>query len=129
MKDNQHEQLFSELTPAEAAVVEGGLRLTIERIKCIENGADILGPDDTFMTLDGKRFWGAYSMVEGQTRNVNKSYTNSVKAVNVKLFDGDPIGGDDELGGFLAFNTNGALRSKRVSGGGSEYEVFYRASA
>jgi hypothetical protein len=50
MKDNQHEQLFSELTPAEAAVVAGGLRLTIDRIQAIRADADFIGPDDTYST-------------------------------------------------------------------------------
>jgi hypothetical protein len=74
MKDNQHEQLFSELTPAEAAVVEGGLRLTIDRIQAIRAGADPIGADDTYITVNGTKIWGDYSMTTGQTRSVNRGY-------------------------------------------------------
>jgi hypothetical protein len=128
MKDNQHEQLFSELTPAEAAVVEGGLRLTIDRIQAIKANADFIGPDDTYITVNGTRLWGEHSMSTGQIRNVNRSFTGPGSSLNVQLFDADP-GNDDRLGGFNAVNTNGALRRARVSGSGSIYDVFYRASA
>jgi hypothetical protein len=130
MKDNQHEQLFSELTPAEAAVVEGGLRLTIDRIQAIRAGADPIGADDTYITVNGTKIWGDYSMTTGQTRSVNRSYTTSGSSAQVQLFDDDPWPNrDDSMGGFPAGNTNGALRRARVSGSGSIYDVYYRGYA
>lgn len=127
MKDNQHEQLFSELTPAEAAVVEGGLQLTINRIQAIKANADLIGPDDTYFTVNGVKGWGDYRMTTGQTRFVNRTYASSGSSARVQLFDADP-GNDDRLGGFTARNTNGVLRRARVSGSGSTYDVYYRAS-
>jgi hypothetical protein len=128
MKDNQNEQLFSELTPAEAAVVEGGLRLTIDRIQAIKANADFIGPDDTYITVNGTRLWGEHSMSTGQTRDVNRSFTGPGSSLNVQLFDADP-GNDDRLGGFNAVNTAGVQRRVRVSGSGSIYDVYYRATA
>jgi len=128
MKDNQNEQLFSELTPAEAAVVEGGLRLTIERIQAIRADADTIGPDDTYITVNGRKIWGDFSMTTGQSRAVNRTLTPSGPSARVELFDADP-GNDDRLGGFNAVNTRGVLTRERVSGSGSIYDVYYRATA
>lgn len=129
MKDNQHEQLFSELTPAEAAVVEGGLRLTIQRIQAIKAGADSLSNDDTYITVNGTKIWGDYGMNSGQTRLVNRSRTTPGSSARVQLFDADWPDSDDSMGGFTAGNTNGALTRARVSGSGSTYDVYYRAFA
>jgi hypothetical protein len=127
MKDNQHEQLFSELTPAEAAVVEGGVRVVIDRIQALRAGADPVGADDTYITVNGVKIWGDYSMTTGQTRFVGKSYTAPGSSAQVRLFDDDPWPNDDDLiGGFTAVNTNGVLKPIRVSGGGSTYDVYYR---
>ncbi|MEG4580736.1 hypothetical protein QUA71_14155 [Microcoleus sp. MON1_C5] len=129
MKDNQHEQLFSKLTPAEAAVVEGGLRLTIDRIQAIKAGADSLSNDDTYITVNGTKIWGDYGMNSGQTRLVNRSRTTPGSSARVQLFDADWPDSDDSMGGFTAGNTNGALTRARVSGSGSTYDVYYRAFA
>ena len=127
MKDNQHEQLFSELTPAEAAVVEGGLRLTIERIQAIRADADTIGPDDTYITVNGRKIWGDFSMTTGQSRAVNRTLTPSGPSARVALFDADWPDSDDRLGAFDARNTNGVLTRAQVNGSGSIYDVYYRA--
>jgi preprotein translocase subunit YajC len=130
MQDNQHEQLFTELTPVEAAVIEGGIRLTINRIQAIKAGADTIGADDTYITANGSKIWGDYSMTTGQTRSVNRSLTTSGSSTRVELFDDDPWPNrDDSLGGFTAVNTNGRLRRERVNGSGSTYDVYYSALA
>ena len=130
MKDNQHEQLFTELTAAEAAVVEGGLRLTINRIQAIKAGADVVGADDTYITVNGRKIWGDYSMTTGQTRSVNRSLTTQGSSSRVELFDDDPWPNrDDSLGGFTAVNTNNRLIRQRTRGSGSIYDVYYRATA
>lgn len=128
MKDNQNEQLFSELTPAEAAFVEGGIRLKIERIQAIRAGADSGNPDDTYITVNGRKIWGNFSMRTGQSRAVNITSTRSGPSARVQLFD-DDRNADDGLGGFTASNTGNVLTRARVSGGGSTYDVFYRATA
>lgn len=118
------------ITPAEAAVVEGGVRVVvvIDRIQAIRAGADPVGADDTYITVNGLRLWGEFSMSTGQTRGVNRSYTGPGSSARVQLFDADP-GNHDGLGGFTAVNTRGVLTRARVSGSGSTYDVFYRASA
>lgn len=126
MKDNQNEQLFSELTPAEAAVIEGGIGLYIDRIQAIKTGADPGNPDDTYITVNGTKIWGNYSMTTGQSRDVNKTITRNGSSARVELFD-DDRNADDGLGGFTARNTNGVLTRARVSGGGSIYDVYYTA--
>jgi len=128
MKDNQNEQLFSELTPAEAAVVEGGMGLIIDRIHAIKAGADNGNPDDTYITVDGKKIWGYYSMTTGQSRDVNKTTAPLGSSARVELFD-DDRNAHDGLGGFSARNTNGVQKRARVSGGGSIYDIYYRAFA
>ncbi|WP_414585562.1 hypothetical protein [Scytonema sp. PCC 10023] len=130
MKDNQHEQLFTELTAAEAAVVEGGVTVRIDRIQAIKAGADVIGADDTYITVNGGKIWGDYSMTTGQTRLVNRSVTTRGSSTRVELFDDDPWPNrDDSLGGFTAVNTNGQLSRARVSGSGSIYDVYYRGFA
>jgi hypothetical protein len=129
MKDNQHEQLFSELTPAEAAVVEGGFRLTIDRIQAIKAGADPVGADDTYITVNGRKIWGNESMTTGQARDVNRGYMGPGSSAQVQLFDADWPSRDEQVGGFTAVNTSGALRRVRVSGSGSTYDVYYRGYA
>ena len=128
MKDNQHEQLFSELTPAEAAVVEGGFRVVIDRIQAIRAGADPVGADDTYITVNGRKIWGHYNMTRGRTRSVNSHYQSpfATEAVRVQLVDYDWAGGHDNLGGFFAVRTNGVVK-KQVQGSGSIYEVYYSA--
>lgn len=130
MKDNQHEELFTELTPAEAAVVEGGVRVVIDRIQAIKAGADPVGADDTYITVNGDKIWGNYSMTTGQTAFVGKSYTAPGSSAQVRLFDADPWPNrDDQMGGFTAVNTRGVLTPVRVSGSGSTYDVYYRGFA
>jgi hypothetical protein len=129
MKDNQHEELFTELTPAEAAVIGGGLNLTIHRIHAIKAGADRTSNDDTYIKVNGQRIGGEYSMSSGGSRllELNRSIPGS--SARVELFDADWPDGDDSLGGFTARNTNGVLDRVRVSGSGSIYDVYYRAFA
>jgi hypothetical protein len=128
MKDNQNEQLFSELTPAEAAVVEGGLRVVIDHIEAIEAAADFLGPDDTYIQINGKKVWGDHTMSKGELRQVNRSATGPGSSLRVELFDAD-WDFDDKLGAFNAVNTKGVQKRVRVSGSGSIYDVFYRGYA
>jgi hypothetical protein len=127
MKDNQNEQLFTELTPAEAAVIEGGLRLVIDRIQAINAGADSLSADDTYITVNGTKIWGEFSMNTGQTRSVNRTRTVPGSWARVALFDADWPDSDDRLGAFDARNTNGVLTRAQVNGSGSIYDVYYRA--
>lgn len=105
--------------------------LTIHSIKCLNNGADHFGPDDTYIRMYGKRIWGDYNMRGGQTRSVNYSTTVQTFGEWVELFDKDGSWSrDDSMGGFHvgqwdAFNPDTGLAMKQVHGSGSTYEVYY----
>ena len=126
-KITANEQLFTELTPDQATVVEGGARLYIEKIKALKVGADPTGADDTFIRVNGRKIWGDHGMKKNRTRGVNYSedYTNNPE---VALWDEDGWwSGDEFLGSFIASPGDNFLgdQGREVSGSGSKYEVFY----
>ncbi|MBE9106911.1 hypothetical protein IQ229_18860 [Nostoc cf. edaphicum LEGE 07299] len=123
-----NEQLFAQLTPEEGAVIEGGGFLLIEQLQAINADADTFGDDDTYITVNGSKIWGPNGFSTGQTFVVNRGLGVDLPA-RIELFDEDGFlnGSDDSLGGFTVFGaTNGTARA-RVSGGGSTYDVYYRA--
>jgi hypothetical protein len=134
MKDNQHEQLFTELTPQEAAVIEGGKRIFLQRIKCIRSRADdglINGPntDDVKITLGGDSVWGPRSMDDGHEidlHEIGKTFNGSIR---VRLSDHDPADPDDFLGQFTANNITNGWKTVPLEGSGSKYELTYKVTA
>ena len=137
---NYNASLFSELTSEQAAIVEGGLTVTIHSIQCLKAGADGFfgGKDDTFIKsadsgfieAPGATATGVMSMASGNSRTVNRTWRNFKTSLRIDLFDSD--GGnfgnnDDHMGGFTANSTGGQIFSKRVSGSGSRYRIFYSA--
>ncbi len=75
MKDNQHEQLFTELTPAEGAVVEGG-----------GNFREYLSFDDKFTTDPFQVSPGATIILDSNTDNLsdisNPTFSANIRNVN-----------------------------------------------
>ncbi|NEO03110.1 MAG: hypothetical protein F6K50_49680 [Moorea sp. SIO3I7] len=128
-KITANEELFTELTPEQGAVVEGGLFILIDQIQAIKAGADFIGKDDTYITINGNKIWGDKSFSTGQTRTVNQGTSTPGSFARVQLFDKDRFSRDDRMGGFTAFNTFGSQRRARVSGSGSTYDIYYRAFA
>lgn len=129
-KITANEELFTELTPEQGAVVEGGLFIFIDQIQSIKAGADLIGKDDTYMTINGNKIWGDKSFSTGQTRNVNIGTSTLGSFARVELFDKDGfLNRDDRMGGFTAYNTFGSLQRARVRGSGSIYDIYYRAFA
>jgi hypothetical protein len=125
MKDNLQEQLFTELTSEEAAVIEGGKRITLHRIKCLEANADgWLNSDDVFIKLDNDRVWGPRSMDDGHEIDLQGIGKNFGRSIKVTLRDQDPGNPDDPLGSFDAKRV-GRNQNAIVSGSGSRYQVFY----
>jgi hypothetical protein len=108
-------------------------RLIIHSIKCLKNGADIVGPDDTFITVNGIRRWGDYNMSTGQTRSVNYDVNVNYAFQSpgeyplwIQLFDDDTgWSRPDPVGGFAPVETNGTAVTQQVQGCGSIYEVYY----
>lgn len=123
----QKQQLFTELTPEQAATVEGGLFLLIDKIQCIKADADLIGKDETYLTVNGSKIWGPKKMGSGQTRTVNKGLDVGKSGV-VRGFDDDFwLNNDDYLGGFTVSSATNGQKVARISGSGSKYDVYYRA--
>ena len=107
--------------------------LTIHSIKCLNNGADSFGPDDTYIEVNGRRIWGDYNMKRGQTRSVDISIKRDFPANPkqtqdlypwIELYDLDNSWSrNDSMGGFNA--VLGRERMQQVHGSGSTYEVYY----
>ncbi|MEH2166125.1 MAG: hypothetical protein V7K41_05510 [Nostoc sp.] len=123
------EQLFSQLTPDEGAVIEGGGGfLIIDQLQAINAGADTFNDDDTYITVNGSRLWGASGFSTGTTSGVNRGLGVDFPT-NIALFDEDDgfFGGDDDyLGGFTVNGPTNGQAITRVSGSGSTYDVYYR---
>ncbi|MBI4781734.1 MAG: hypothetical protein HY785_10430 [Oscillatoriophycideae cyanobacterium NC_groundwater_1537_Pr4_S-0.65um_50_18] len=136
---NSNGQLFTDLTSEQAAIVEGGLTVTIHSIQCLKAGADgffggkdeafIKSSDSGFIENPGVTATSVMSMDSGDSRTVNRTWRNFKNSLRIDLFDLDGNFGnsDDHMGGFTAKSTGGQVFSKRVSGSGSRYRIFYSA--
>ncbi len=124
-----NEQLFTELTLEQGAIIEGGLFVLVDKLQAINADADFIGKDDTYITINGSKIWGPHSFATGNTRTVNRGLGTDGSFARIQLFDQDGFlaGSDDPMGGFTAYNTYGVQRRARVSGSGSTYDVYYRA--
>jgi hypothetical protein len=109
------ESLFTELTADQAEMLEGGKRIDILLVRCIQasNGSDRLS-----FTVNGNNVGQTIGIQTGGVANVGAS-ANFNSAASVRLFDRG-----SSLGGFST-SSNGQ-QTRRVSGGGSTYEVTYR---
>ncbi|WP_100904466.1 hypothetical protein [Nostoc flagelliforme] len=127
------EQLFTELTPEQAAVIEGGvaLFLIVDGLQAIKAGADGFpsGNDDTYLTVNGRQLGGEIGFTTGQYSTIGLGATFGIgNSARVELFDADSgfNGKDDNLGGFTVTGTTNGQVKTRVSGSGSIYDVYYR---
>ncbi len=127
-----NEQLFTELTPEEGAIVEGGAWLYLRKAVAIKANADFgfWNGDDVYATINGDRT-GTYDDVDtGETANFKKwKYFSGTASINLFDKDGGIFGGgsDDHLGGFTVSSTpTNGYRTRYVSGGGSRYAVTYK---
>jgi hypothetical protein len=129
------EQLFAELTPKQAALIQGGARTTtvyqfeLQTIHAVQAGADTLSGDDTFVNVDGRKVFGPSGFSTGSYGDVG--YRRELQegySLTIDLFDEDDFlnGDNDYLGGLTVavYPTNGTV-SQRVSGGGSTYDIYY----
>jgi hypothetical protein len=126
------EQLFTEITPEQAAIVEGGLqRISLGILRSIRSGADSDGSDEVYATFNGQVPLGTrtQSMRTGSVANFTAGSNVSGSSVTVSLFDQDGIrpnpANDDFLGSFRVSRPGSGER--RVSGSGSEYTVTFSA--
>jgi hypothetical protein len=122
------ELLFSELTPEEGAVIEGGAILLLHKATALKASSDILpgvNGDDVVIKIDGNKIFGTKKNVKtGDTFSIDKFYQFNGTA-SIDFFDADPPGNpDDYLGGFTVNNPT-AYTSKIIEGSDSRYRVFY----
>lgn len=123
------EQLFTELTPEEGAVIEGGASLYLYKATAVKANADFGwgNGDDVYARINGDKTNTTNDVDTGETANFFKWKQFSGTA-NINLFDSDGglAGDDDYLGGFSVGTTpTNGLVTKRISGGGSIYDVTY----
>jgi hypothetical protein len=96
MKNQQLEQLLTELTPQQAANLEGGGRFTLFSVVAVNPDPD----NDSRVQLAGITLFSRENMIEVQTEAVNRSRVFSIPSL-VELYDIDPrpeLAGDDLLG-------------------------------
>jgi hypothetical protein len=103
----------------------GTSKLKIHSIRCTLANADPIGPDDTYIEINGCRIWGDYNMRDWWWRSVDYSVEIPEYSAMpwVELFDADHgWSSDDSLGGFTPqANTGGRETMQRVG----NYEVYY----
>lgn len=92
MKDNQHEQLFTDLTPEQAAVVEGGL-YKLETITCYRPSDGFGDNDEPYINADGRTVWSSGGMGAGSTATINQIISGPI----VELWEDDPWPNDDDF--------------------------------
>jgi hypothetical protein len=117
------ESLFTDLTADQAQVLEGGKRIDILTVRCIQAGG---GSDNLFFTINGQNvmFGRTIGMQAGSVANVGVS-ANFDGTATISLFDKN--NSSSSLGSLGSTNNNGT-RTRQVSGGGSKYEVTYRVT-
>ena len=127
-----NEQLFTELTSEEGAVVEGGSSIYVERIVALKAGADITGADDTYVSINGRKVLDEYGMATNRERAVHKTFYNN-GSISVKLWDEDGRWSKDDLVGHMQMTQkgnydylhNGFTLSPR---NGSQYKIYFKAT-
>ena len=124
------EQLFTELTSEEAAVIEGGLTLHLQSIKAIRVGADSGSrfswqrkKDEAYLRVNQRTVWGVKKMKRGQESSIQKLVNIGESAV-IQLFDQDRYNRDDPMG-LLYINQRGNFR-RYMQGSGSLYALTFR---
>jgi hypothetical protein len=111
------ESLFTELTADQAEMLEGGKRIDILLVRCIQasNGSDRLS-----FNINGNNVGSTIGIQTGGVANVGAS-ANFDGSARVRLLDG----GSRMTSFSASSNTNGS-QTVRVSGGGSIYDVTFK---
>ncbi len=128
-KMTANEQLFTELTSEEGAVVEGGATLLIHSVFANRAAADgfLGGGDDVYIKVNGKRLDFKKTLKTGDTGTVNLA-VDFTRSTSVQLMDEDGIfNPDDRIGRFTLtdFGRNEVLRRLTAGGSGSSYTMTY----
>lgn len=120
-----NDQLFTEVTPEQSSVVEGGLRVQLLSIRCLEAGG---GSDQVFAQFNGVNgsVGGASTfMRKGFFANFSQAGGGSASSVLVRLRD--KSNGNASLGSFTVSSKVRNSQTRVISGNGSRYEVTFNA--
>ncbi|MFN6526056.1 hypothetical protein [Nostoc sp. ChiSLP03a] len=124
------EQLFTNLTPEEASVIEGGYNLYVSSIICLKDGADTFSQDDVYANVTVDEITSRLDvggMSAGDGKNLGWEF-NFFENAEISFFDSDWPDSDDALGGFSVSGPTNGIQRTTISGGGSRYRVSYSVS-
>lgn len=128
MKDNQQNQLFTELTPEQASIVEGGAWLQIGALYSEYTGADPDSGDDAYIEVNGKKLWGTKEFNGKMSYSVDKGiFFKDYAFINVI----DKDDSSNQLVGYGHMSEHNNLGSwvKLNSANGSQYWIYYQMTA
>jgi hypothetical protein len=121
LTNNQNEQLFTDLTAKEAAVIEGGAVFLshIQALKLTQDEKD--GRDEPYILNNRRRIWGPEGMKVGDIRKVGKF----VRFGAIQLWEKDSRF-DDFIGQLNIDRPRPPLRGSAIlTGSGAKYRLFY----
>lgn len=130
---NCDRQLFIDLTPEEATVVEGGKAVYLSHIQALRLTKDERdGRDEPYLLVNGRNIWEAKEgMKVGDTRKIGK-YAFDPRMLggipNIQLWENDGLGRrSDDFIGQLRVNrpTPRGRRVATLTGSGAKYRLFY----
>ncbi|WP_373538743.1 hypothetical protein [Chamaesiphon sp.] len=116
------ESLFTELTTDQAQMLEGGKRITILSVRCIQasNGSDKL-----FFRINGQEVMRRkIGMQTGGVANVGVA-ENFDGTATVRFYDNSVA---HLVGGFDVSSNSNGQKTQRISGSGSIYDVTYQVT-
>ncbi len=120
MNNMVQEQLFTDLTSEEAAIVEGGAyRLTT--IECLRATDGFGDADEPYINAGGRKVWSG-SMQKGSTATINKTISGN----RVTLYDADPWPNDDDLIGSGILSKKDRTELLGGSKGNPSYRLRYK---
>lgn len=126
------EQLFTNLTPEEASVIEGGYSLYVSSIVCLKDGADpwYKGKDDVYANVTVDEITERKSvgdMGTGDGKNLGWEFP-FFENVEISFFENDWPDADDPLGSISVSGLTNGIQRTTISGSGSRYRVSYSVS-
>ncbi|MDJ0900560.1 MAG: hypothetical protein QNJ55_17295 [Xenococcus sp. MO_188.B8] len=122
---NANEQLFTELTLEEGAVIEGGAEFKVLRLESFVSGANHGWEDSLIIKVDNRNIWEG-DMGTGEVAIVNSSRELSGGNATVQLINKDFIWGEEiiNIKQPLA-DKNNPTGTLDFVGKGSHYQLTY----
>ncbi|MGK7898302.1 MAG: hypothetical protein AB4372_32980 [Xenococcus sp. (in: cyanobacteria)] len=118
-----NEQLFTELTPEEGAVVEGGATFTLHSVYAAKADKQ----DDLYLKFNGEKVFGVTDMDNYDYKLAGKSKTFHGWG-RLNFYDDDFWSGDDYLGGKWIYESPAYWHRAQATGKGYDYTAYYSVS-